>query len=330
MGNAYHCRLVFYPPFNLPPSWRASRSAREWPGTFFTRSSSGLPSHPLPLSPEEARRNSSEASERCTDECRQMTGRSVLGILRFFRQPGAFFFPWIRSTFGSLEVRFLLEGETGSNYPGVAMKKMALLLSLAAISFGVLQAQVPQKAKATGGQRAVAVLHSVGATQARGVVLFTQREGYVEISGEIVGLAPGLHGFHVHEFGDCSAADASSAGDHFNPTKMRHGDPNDPNRHAGDLGNLQADHQGRAVVSLKNNLLQLEGLHGIVGRSLIVHSDPDDFQTQPSGNSGSRLACGVIGLAHPNTLPQADLGAGKSSEISRPGVMGLRKRLFQR
>lgn len=125
------------------------------------------------------------------------------------------------------------------------------------------------------------------------VVFFTVPEG-VKIIADIYDLKPGKHGFHIHEHGDCSARDASSAGGHFNPLKHKHGSQDDKDRHAGDLGNLDADEHGHAHYERTDPVITLKGPNSIVGRSLVVHADPDDFVTQPTGNSGGRVACGVI------------------------------------
>jgi Cu-Zn family superoxide dismutase len=119
----------------------------------------------------------------------------------------------------------------------------------------------------------------------------------IMITASLAGLAPGEHGIHVHENGDCSAADASSAGGHFNPTGAEHGGPQSPQHHAGDFGNVRADKNGNAVLTLT---IPRDGANGLdlattlVGKSLVVHEKIDDFTTQPSGNSGGRIACGVI------------------------------------
>jgi Cu-Zn family superoxide dismutase len=114
------------------------------------------------------------------------------------------------------------------------------------------------------------------------------------MTATLEGLPPGEHGFHVHENGDCSAPDASSAGGHFNPTQHPHGAPEAPERHMGDLGNITADAGGKAQVTRTFTGVQLDGDNGIVGKAVIVHAAPDDFKTQPTGNAGARLACGVI------------------------------------
>lgn len=129
-------------------------------------------------------------------------------------------------------------------------------------------------------------------------------EGRVEISAaspeglalhvRLSGLHPGKHGFHVHTLGDCSAPDASSAGGHFNPTGMPHSGPDSVKHHVGDLGNLEADDNGQVDTRLVFESLRLQGETGILGRALIVHQNADDFETQPSGDAGPRVACGVI------------------------------------
>lgn len=123
----------------------------------------------------------------------------------------------------------------------------------------------------------------------------TKADG-VHLHIELHGLAANsVHGFHIHDKGDCSAADAASAGGHFNPTGTVHGSPERVVHHAGDLPALTADAAGnvRADFDLRDVTLG-PGPNSIAGRSLIVHRDPDDYLTQPAGNSGPRIACGVI------------------------------------
>jgi Cu-Zn family superoxide dismutase len=149
-------------------------------------------------------------------------------------------------------------------------------------------------------QNAVAELKPTQGNTVSGTTTFVQRGDKVLVEGRLKGLAPGLHGFHVHEKGDCSAPDGSSAGGHFNPTAKAHGNPSSSEHHGGDLGNLTADAQGNAVfaieVPLRDFSLDKNVPNSIIGRGLIVHADPDDFKTQPTGNSGKRVACGVITL----------------------------------
>jgi superoxide dismutase, Cu-Zn family len=133
------------------------------------------------------------------------------------------------------------------------------------------------------------------ANQATGTVNFLQRGSVVYVEAHITGLSPGLHGFHVHEKGDCRAADGSSAGGHFNPTGAAHAGPDSTARHAGDLGNLTADANGVAVYKAQVTGISLEtGSDSIIGRAVIVHADPDDLRSQPAGKAGARIACGLI------------------------------------
>ena len=113
---------------------------------------------------------------------------------------------------------------------------------------------------------------------------------------ELSGLAPrSIHGLHVHEVGDCSAADASSAGGHFNPAGQKHGDRTGAERHAGDLGNVEADTAGNVATTVEIPALSVDrDVKDLAGRSVIVHAQADDLKGQPAGNSGARIACGVI------------------------------------
>ncbi len=146
----------------------------------------------------------------------------------------------------------------------------------------------------TKGRKASAILNPTKGNKAHGNIVFTNVEAGVLIVADIEGLTPGEHGFHIHEKGDCSAPDASSAGDHFNPTQKSHGGPIQANRHVGDLGNIVADDQGNAHYERVDEVVSLEGENSIVGRSVIVHENRDDLVSQPSGDAGKRLACGVI------------------------------------
>jgi Cu-Zn family superoxide dismutase len=110
------------------------------------------------------------------------------------------------------------------------------------------------------------------------------------------GLKPGLHGFHIHEYGDITDESGKLAGSHFNPNKQAHGGPEDQNRHGGDLGNISADVSGNASVDIVIHGVSLIGAMSILGRSVVIHENPDDLKTQPAGNAGSRIGVGVIGL----------------------------------
>jgi len=148
----------------------------------------------------------------------------------------------------------------------------------------------------TTGTKAIAMLYPTQGSKVQGVVSFSKERDGMHIEASIQGLSPGLHGFHIHEFGDCTSPDANSAGGHFNPTNMPHGSPTAEKHHGGDFGNIQADASGIAKLSMVTPALSFEGPNSILGRGLIVHAQADDFTTQPTGASGPRVACGVIGV----------------------------------
>lgn len=146
--------------------------------------------------------------------------------------------------------------------------------------------------------KAVAVLVPTDGNDVRGVVLFEKLEKGIRVVADIQNLTPGDHGFHVHEFGDCSAPDATSAGGHFNPGGHDHGGPNSDVRHVGDLGNVTANESGVAHLEHTDNMLSFSGENSVLGRGLIVHEVHDDLTSQPTGAAGARVACGVIGVAN--------------------------------
>ncbi|MDA1260763.1 MAG: superoxide dismutase family protein [Planctomycetota bacterium] len=148
--------------------------------------------------------------------------------------------------------------------------------------------------------RATCVLHPTQGNEAvKGTITFTQTSGGVLIEASVSGLTPGLHGFHVHEWGDLDCTDGLCTGGHFNPTGDAHGGPDSASRHLGDFGNLEADAYGNAGYRRVDRHIKLQGPHGIIGRGIVVHAAADDFETQPTGNAGARLATGVIGAAKP-------------------------------
>ena len=144
--------------------------------------------------------------------------------------------------------------------------------------------------------RASATLQATEGNSVAGTLEFTSVDGGVRVTGQVTGLQGGEHGFHVHENGDCSAPDASSAGGHFNPASTAHGRVGQGEHHAGDSDNISANAQGAATVDTLLQGVTLGDRSGtdIVGKGVIVHADPDDYTTQPTGNAGGRLACGVI------------------------------------
>ena len=146
-------------------------------------------------------------------------------------------------------------------------------------------------------ERAVAVLEPTEGNTVHGLVTFEAIDKGVQVVADVTGLTPGKHGFHVHEFGDCSARDGSAAGGHFNPGHTPHGAPTDEARHIGDLGNVTADSEGKAHLEWTDPQLSLNGPHSIIGYAVILHKEEDDLKSQPAGNAGARVACGVIGVA---------------------------------
>src|SRR5881409_494994 len=169
-----------------------------------------------------------------------------------------------------------------------------IFLSLTTVT---ARAQAPEQ-KSAAPLKAIAVLHPTEGNKVSGTVTFTEVADGVQVEAAIAGLTPGKHGFHIHEFGDCSAADASSAGAHFNPTNQPHAAPDAEARHVGDMGNIEADASGRAKLDYLDHHMSLANDdRSILGRSVVVHAKADDLKSQPAGDSGARVACGVIGRA---------------------------------
>ena len=177
------------------------------------------------------------------------------------------------------------------------MKHASLLvLTLVSLTF-IVRAQTPAE-KPSAALKAVAVLHPTAGNKVAGTVTFTEVADGVQVHADLTGLGPGEHGFHVHEFGDCTAPDAASAGAHFNPTNQPHAGPDDTARHVGDMGNVKAENSGKGTVDYVDHDMSLtKDNQSVIGRSVVVHAKRDDLKTQPSGDSGGRVACGVIGVA---------------------------------
>src|SRR4051812_19588804 len=149
----------------------------------------------------------------------------------------------------------------------------------------------------TSGPSASATLRSASGSQVQGQLTFTQvGPERVRVTGNITGHQSGPKGFHIHEKGDCSALDATSAGGHFNPAKKQHAS-SPTTGHTGDMGNLTFDAFGSARVDtiLDGLSVSRDAPNGIIGRAVIVHAQTDDLKTDPTGNAGARAACGVIG-----------------------------------
>lgn len=171
---------------------------------------------------------------------------------------------------------------------------MAMRLAPAALAAAL--AFTGLHATGVAAQTATAELKPTQGNSASGTVQFTQQGSKVVVAVSVTGLTPNKeHGFHVHEKGDCSAPDGTSAGGHFNPGGKPHAHFEKAERHAGDMPNLRADANGRANYKWESDMLSVgSGATSVIGRAVVVHRDPDDYSSQPAGNSGPRVACGVV------------------------------------
>lgn len=176
----------------------------------------------------------------------------------------------------------------------------ALLLALIAPAIRAQEPSPPPSPHTSSAEmkKLVAIIRPVGNSNVRGSVVFEKVDDGILVTAKIGGLTPNAnHAIHIHEFGDLGSDDATSAGGHFNPGDHPHALPDESDRHAGDLGNLQADGDGNATLSLiVNNITLDSGKSGILGRAVIVHAKADDGG-QPTGNAGDRIAAGVIGIS---------------------------------
>lgn len=175
---------------------------------------------------------------------------------------------------------------------------IACLLLASAIGADKARKQHKHDHEPSPTKDAVCVLVPMKNSGVSGTLLLKQEGDTVLITGQVAGLKPGEHGFHIHTYGDLRSDDGSSAGGHYAPDGHEHGGLESAEHHAGDLGNITAGDDGVAKVDVKSSDLHL---HFIIGRSMVVHADTDDLKSQPAGNSGPRIAVGVIGVA--NTEP---------------------------
>jgi Cu-Zn family superoxide dismutase len=171
---------------------------------------------------------------------------------------------------------------------------LALIAIVAAISSFTYNSEKQDAPKIT---KAICVLYPTQGNTVTGIITFTQMGNSIHVIADIHGLSKGKHGFHIHEFGDCSAPDGTSTGGHFNPGKMEHGAPMSSMRHEGDMGNVDANEKGDAHLEYMDAMISFEGKNSIIGRGIIVHASEDDLKTQPTGAAGARIAYGVIGIA---------------------------------
>lgn len=181
----------------------------------------------------------------------------------------------------------------------LATLPLVLALGCKAKPAGVAPA-VPAPAQEVSNPTAAAIMDATATIKSPdgtvlGSVHFAEREGHVNIVAEVHGVAPGEHGFHVHAAGLCEGPDFASAGGHFNPAGHPHGAPADAQRHGGDLGNLTVAADGTGKLTLSSDMLTVTpGPSSVVGHAVIFHANPDDLKTQPTGNAGGRLGCGVV------------------------------------
>ena len=156
---------------------------------------------------------------------------------------------------------------------------------------GVLPTETP-------AEQAHAVISSLNDSGVTGMAVFTQNGDQITFTAEIQGASPGLHAIHIHANGDCSAPDGTSAGGHWNPTDVAHGKWGEGEFHLGDIGNITVGEDGTGHITLTTDLWEIGTGSDVdvVGKGIIVHADADDFVSQPSGNAGARIGCGVIVL----------------------------------
>jgi Cu-Zn family superoxide dismutase len=151
----------------------------------------------------------------------------------------------------------------------------------------VRAADAPAEAKAT--------IEPKSGSTVTGTATFTETGKGVKVVVHVEKAPPGTHGLHIHEKGDCSDPEAKSAGGHFNPTSMNHAGPMDKERHAGDLGNIEVKADGTGHLEITTTMLTVKpGPNSVVGKAVVFHEKADDFKTQPTGNAGGRLGCGVV------------------------------------
>lgn len=177
------------------------------------------------------------------------------------------------------------------------MKKILLAATILAIATGCANHPAGHQQHTSHEKRQAVAKLMTNTKGLTGRVEFTEENGQMTVTTYVDGLSKGAHGFHIHEIGDCSKADFTSAGGHFNPDKVDHGSLHSDKSHAGDLGNLVAGDDLKAYSSITAHGITLgQGATNIVGRAVIIHEKADDFVTQPTGNAGGRLACGIIEL----------------------------------
>ena len=185
---------------------------------------------------------------------------------------------------------------TFSTTYGFPLLLIGLVMSLA--SCGMFQDLVTG-ADAPASRQAIAIIGPTSGNSVSGTATFTQMGDRIALVVDIMGATPGLHAVHIHEYGDCSSGDGTSAGGHWNPTGVAHGKWGEGEFHLGDLGNINVGEDGTGAFELTTDLWEMGTGSDIdiVGRGIIVHAGADDFTSQPSGAAGARIGCGVIEMA---------------------------------
>lgn len=182
------------------------------------------------------------------------------------------------------------------------MKTISLFLGLVVGSVALTGCSM--KGHHSKVNQSVVKLAAKSGSNVSGTLYLEDHHSGVIVSGKISGLTPGKHGFHIHEKGDCKGKSAKAAGDHFKLADQTHGDPTSKGAHAGDLGNIEAGKDGSVELNIFVKGVTLgKGEHSIAGRALVVHADADDLTSQPAGNSGKRIACGVIEVSCCTSCP---------------------------
>ncbi len=177
-----------------------------------------------------------------------------------------------------------------------SISAVALLISLTGMTARADDKDSKHEHSAELSQAVCVLLPTMG-NKVRGRIAFSEtKDGTTRVRGRVTHLTPGLHGFHIHQYGDLTDRTGKSAGGHFNPEGHDHGGPDAEKRHAGDLGNIEANADGVAQVDISVKGLKV---HFVLGRSIVVHGGKDDLKSQPSGDAGPRVAVGVIGIQQP-------------------------------
>ena len=179
--------------------------------------------------------------------------------------------------------------------------KASLLLLLVSVSIALVSCDLIRETgiPSTSAQQAIAVIGPSSGSELTGTAMFTQSGDTITLTIGIYNVSPGLHAVHIHEKGDCSSPDGTSAGGHWNPTNVAHGKWGEGEFHLGDIGNITVGEDGTGTIELTTDLWEMGTGSDIdiVGKGIIVHAGPDDFTSQPSGNAGARIGCGAIVLA---------------------------------